>query len=347
MITQASGALGQAIYASTVVKSQLDTLTSQVSTGYVSADLAGLGTGAQTVVGIAPQIAQLTAQQSAIGAVTGRLGVTQAALTQITTIASTFNAQLSTLNALTPTAVDNVAAQAKTALQQVASLLNTQDGGVYVFGGTNSAVAPVPDADTILSSGLVTQIGAAVAALGTNGQAATSAATLAIASSNAPGTTPFAGPPGQAPTLDAGTGGLVPVGLLANANTLAVSTGTSTTGSYTRDILRGLATLAGLSSSQVSAAGFLPLVQDTGACLSGAISAIGQEAGELGNIQSALSSAQAQQADVATVLTKQVSDVRDVNTAQAISQLTQVQTELSASYKLISEVSSLSLLQYL
>ena len=95
-------------------------------------------------------------------------------------------------------------------------------GPTYVFGGTDSANPPVPDAAGITSSPFYTLIGAAVTGLAANGAAATTAATLAVASSDAPGTTPFSGPPGQAPTLDLGAGAPVQVGLLANANTLAV-----------------------------------------------------------------------------------------------------------------------------
>ena len=346
------GALGAAIAASTAAKTQLDTLTQQVSSGHVSASYAGLGASAQTALSLQPQIAQLTAQQSAIGAVTGRLGVTQAALTQINGIAMSFNAQLANLNGISPSEVDSVAAGARSALQQVASLLDSTDGGTYVFGGTDSANPPVPNPDAILASGFYTQIGAAVAGLAANGAAATAASTLKIASSDAPGTTPFSGPPGQAPTLTLGSGadgggGAVQVGVLANANTLAASGGTSTTGSYTRDILRGLATLANLSSTQVNAAGFTALVQDTRASLTGAVSALNVEGGVLGNTQATLQARQAQASDTSTALTAQLSSVQDVDLAKTLSSLSAVQTQLSASYKLISEVSSLSLVKYL
>ena len=190
----------------------------------------------------------------------------QTALTQISSLASSLNAQIADLNDITPEQVDIVASTAKSALQQVASLLDTADGGSYVFAGTDSANPPVPQPDQIATSGLYTQIAASVGALATNGAAATASATLAIASSNAAGTTPFSATIGSAPTIEAG-GQTVQVGVLANANTLAVSAGGSTTGSYMRDILRSLATLANLSSSQVNEAGFTGLVQDTKTCL--------------------------------------------------------------------------------
>ena len=341
------GTLGNAIYASTGIKSQLNTLSAQISSGHVADSYAGLGAAAQIPVDLQPQIAHLSAQSSAIAAVTGQLGVTQSALTQITGIASTFNAQLASLNNVAPTQIDNVAADARSALQQVAALLDSTDGGNYVFAGTDSATPPVPNPDQILSSGFYTQIAAAVSGLSANGAAATAASTLAVASSDAAGTTPFAGPPGQAATLQLGSSAPVQVGVLANANTLAVSTGTSTTGSYTRDILRGLATLANLSSSQANDPGFVGLVEDTRTSLSGAITAIGSEAGALGNIQTSLAGVQSENSATGTVLTAQVSNADDVDMAKTVATLSQVQTQLSASYKLISEIGKLSLVDYL
>ena len=347
MITGDYGPLNLAIAASGTVKTNLDKLTAQTADGLVSASYAGLGAAAQVSVDLQPQIAGLAARQSAIGAVTARMGVTQDVLTQISSIASTFSADTAELNDVSPQQVDSIAAAAKSALQQVASLLDSTDGETYVFGGTDSATAPVPNPDAILSSPFYTQIGTAVAGLSTNGAAATAAATLAVASSDAAGTTPFAGAPGQAQTVDLGSAAPVQVGVLANRNTLAVSGGTSTTGSYMRDVLRGLATIANLSSSQASDPGFAALVSDTKASLSGAVSAMGVEAGALGTTQSSLTAAKQAASDTSTVLTAQVSSAQDVDMAATVADLTQVQTQLSASYKLISEMSQLSLVNFL
>ena len=346
MITGDYGPLGQAIYAADAAKTQLNKLAGQAADGLVSDSYAGLGAAAQTSVDLQPQINQLATQQSAIGAVTGRLGVTQSALNQIESIASSFNAKLAGLNDIAPTQVDSVAVSARSALQQVANLLDSTDGGTYVFAGTDSATPPVPNPDAITSSAFYTQIGTAVAGLAASGAAATAASTLAIAASNAPGTTPFAGG-GAAPTLDLGSAGTFQVGVLASANTLAVSGGSSTTGSYVRDILRGLATLSNLSSSQATASGFIPLVQDTQASLSGAISALAVEGGALGDIQSSLQTVQTQAAATGATLSAQLSSVQDVDLTKTISELSQVQTQLSASYKLISETSRLSLVNFL
>ena len=347
MISGDYGSLTRAVAASAAIKSQLDTIGAQISSGHVSDSYAGLGAGAQTSLDLQPQISHLAAQSTAIDTVTGRLTVAQTALTQITSIASKFEAQLASLNNVTPSQIDGVAVSARAALQQVASLIDSTDGNTYVFAGTDSATAPITDPGAITTSAFYTQIGSAVAGLSANGAAATATATKTIAASDTPGTTPFSGPPGSVATLQIGTGAAVQVGVLANANTLAVSGGSSTTGSYMRDILRGLATLSNLSSTQANDPGFVDLVKDTHDSFAGAITAIGAESGALGNIQASLKAVQTQSTDASTALAAQVSSVQDVDMAKTISDLSQVQTQLTASYKLISEISKLSLVNYL
>ena len=347
MITDYGGPLGQAIYSSTQIKAQLSTLTAQASSGYVSDSYAGLGAAAQTPLSLAPQIADLAARQTAIDTVSGHLDVTQTALTQIGTIVNGLYAQFASLNTVAPSQIDGVAQNARSSLQQVADLLNTTDGSVYVFGGTDSATAPVPNAASILSSPFFTTIGTAVSGLALNGAAATAASTLAVASSDSAGVTPFSGPPGQPPTIALGDGAPVQVGVLANANSFAVSGGTATTGSYIRDILRALATVGSLSSSQATAPGFTALVQDTGASLSNAITAFGTEQGALGDIETTLQSQKTQAANIGTALSSQVSSTEDVDIVKTLTDLSQVQTQLTASYKLIAETSKLSLVDFL
>lgn len=347
------GILPTLIANSTSVHQQLDTLTEQASTGLVAQTYAGLGGEASVSLNLNPQLTALQTYQNDIGQATGSMAVTQTAMTQIQQIASTFAADIPNLNGLNASEVDSIAAQARTALQEVAGLLDTQDGSNYVFGGQDSANPPVPSPDDILSSGFYTQINAAVAGLSANGATATAAATLTIASSNAIGTSPFSAymsQPASAispPVVQTGEGGTVQTGLLASANSVAVSSGTSTTGSYMRDLMRALATLGSLSSSQVNDTGFAALVQDTGTSLNGVVSAMATDVGILGNTQSTLTATQTQLSDTATALTGQLSSVQDVNMAQTISSLTSMQTQLQTSYRLISGETSLSLVNFL
>jgi flagellar hook-associated protein 3 FlgL len=357
------GMLSTLIANSVNTHQQLDTLTEQASTGLVAQTYAGLGNGADVALDLSPQISALQTYQSNINQATGSMQVTQTAMTQIQQIAATFAGDIPNLNGLNSSEVDSVAAQANAALQQVADLLNTQDAGNYVFAGQDTGNAPVPSGDSILSSGFYTQINAAVAGLSANGASATTTAIVGTASSNATGTSPFSTylsqpPPGQpgstitAAVVQTGEGGTVQTGLLASANSVAVSPGTTTTpptstGSYMRDLMMSLATLGSMSSSQINDPGFAALVQSTGTALTGVVNTMADDVGDLGNTQANLAITQTQLSDTATALSGQLSNVQDVDMAATLSQLTSTQTQLQASYRLITGENSMSLLNYL
>ncbi len=337
------------------VRRKLDTLTTQVSTGLTASTYAGLGAGARISLDLGPQIAHAQTWQANISAATGSMQVTQTAMSQIQQIANNLYAQLPNLNNSSTSEIDSVAAQARSALQQVANLLDTRNGDAYVFAGQDSANPPVPDPDNILSSGFYTQISTAIAGLAGSGAAATVASTLAIASSNLAGTSPFSASQSQPaarlqaqiPTVQVGDTQRVQIGLLASANATVTSSGTSTTGSYMRDLLRGLATIGSLSSSQSGLSGFQGVIADTTASLGNAISAMASDAGNLGNTQASLTATQTGLSDTVTALTGQVSAVQDVDMAAALSQLQLVQTQMQSSYQLISGFSALSLVKFL
>jgi flagellin-like hook-associated protein FlgL len=274
-------------------------------------------------------------------------------MTAISQIASSFYAQIPNLNDLDAAEVDAIAANARGALVQVAGLLDTKVGDIYVFAGQDTANPPVPKPDQIGASGFATQIAAAVATLNSNGAAATAAATLAVATSNAAGTSPFSAYASQPasglarPTVEVGEGQRLPVGLLASANADATSSPGSTTGSYMRDLMRPLATIGSLTSGQAGTAAFDGLVADTRTSLEGAISAMGTDTGVLGDRQTALQAMRATLDATVTALTGQISNAEDVDMTKALSQLTETQTQLQASYKLIATLKDLSLANFL
>ena len=351
--TTAYGALDQLIANTRTIRLRIDTLTQQVSSGYVSQTYAGLGEGAATALNLNPHISAIQTWQNNINQTSTRMQVTQNAMNQLESIASTFYANTNNLNKVNSTEVDSTAAGAQQALVQVANLLDTQDGNTYVFGGQDSSNPPVPDPSNILSSGFYTQINTAVSALSTNGAAATIASTLATATSNATGTSPFSAYMSQpasalsAPVVQVGLNDTVQYGLLASANSSATSTGTATTGSYMRDLMRGLATIASMSSSQVNDPAFATLVQDTRTSLNGAVTAMNTDIGVLGETQSNLSAIKTQLGDSSTALTTQVSSVQDVDMAQTLSALTQTNTQLQASYQVLATENGLSLAKFL
>ena len=64
-------------------------------------------------------------------------------------------------------------------------------------------------------------------------------------------------------------------------------------------------------------------------------------------MQAGLATRQTELADTQTTLTAQVSGVEDVDMAAALTQVTQLQTQLQASYQLIAGVKDLTLAKYI
>ncbi len=124
------------------------------------------------------------------------------------------------------------------------------------------------------------------------------------------------------------------------------STGTSTTGSYTLDLLRALATIGSLSSSQSSNTGFAALVSDTRSSLGAALTAIDNEEGILGDTQAQIDATGTILSSTTLALTSQLAGLQDANLTSVATQLAAAQTQLTASYKLISSVGTLSLVNF-
>src|ERR1700710_2931188 len=108
------------------IHQQLDTLTEQASTGLVADTYAGLGNGAGVSLNLNPQLTALQTYKSNIDRASGSIQVTQTAMTQLQQIAAKFVSDIPNLNGLNPSEVDSVAADARSALTQVADLLNTK-----------------------------------------------------------------------------------------------------------------------------------------------------------------------------------------------------------------------------
>jgi len=345
------GLVGSVALQSTKVSQNLDTLTEQISSGLIANTFAGLGSGASLTLDLSPQVAALQTYQTTIGAATGQMGVMQTAMGQIQQIAANLVQQLPSLNALNQSNVDTVAANARDSLKQVADLLNTQNGGVYIFSGEDSANPPVASGDNILTSDFFGQISASISQLTTNGSAATAAQILGIASSNVSGTTPFSSYLSQpgATAQSVATGGTTQLsyGILANANSAVASAGTATTGSYVRDLMMVLASVGSLSNAQVNDPNFSPLIQNLTTTLNGAVTAMNGDIGVMGDRQATLTTLSTTMATTSTALTGQISNVQDVDMSAAMSKLASVQTQLQASYKLIDMVNSLSLVNFL
>ena len=344
------GTLAQASAATALIRQQINILTAQTSSNLIAPTYDGLGTGAGLALDLTSQLAQNSTAQANTDTAATVAQVTQTALGQIETLASSFAASLTTASTTGASSIDALATSARSTLQQVASLLNTKVGDVYVFAGQDSANPPVPNAANITSSNFFTTIAAAVANLDTSGASGVETTTLTASGPGA--TSPFSATleaSNQPATVDIGGGVRVQTGILADQNTDAVSagTGTTSTGSYTRDLLRSLATIGSLTSAQSTDPQFETLLQNTLSDVQSATSALNTDIAGLGTRQDRLTSAKTELGDTATALATQLSNLQEINLAQVATELSAAQTQLQASYQLIATLGQLSLAKYL
>ena len=341
----------------TVLRTRMATLTQQTTTGLKTQQLGGLGQDLPLALDLKAQVHRQQTYTAAISAAGGRATGTQAALGRLQDIAAHFADSVAIqLDPTDPQGITRAATEAKAALGQVALLLNSQQGGQYLFGGTDLANPPLSDAAHIGSAGFSGQIGAALGGLGGGNATAVLNGALTAAASDAPGVTPFsaflsdpAAGLGEArravPTADGQT---MAYGVAANRNAAAVSTGT-TTGSWARDLLGGLALLANLTPATAAAApeDFRQLVQGVTGWLKGAATTLGEEAGALGQTQARMEALRSAQAATVTALTTQLAGAQEVDMAATLTRLQGTQTTLQASYTAIGQLGALTLVQFL
>ena len=134
------------------LRSQLDTLTEQLSSGKVSNTYAGQGDGRSLAIGLRSQLSALDGYSDTATNVNTRINVANLSLQRLVDIDSTVKGAAVSAGAT----IDNTG---QTAGQKTASLsfldsvdmLNAQSGDRYLFSGRATDTAPVTPADQILN----------------------------------------------------------------------------------------------------------------------------------------------------------------------------------------------------
>lgn len=349
------GTIGRLDTGAAMLRARLEVLTRQVSDGRQGPGYGDIAPEARRAVDLRAELNRRDVWQGTISRALARTAVAQNTLGRIADVATQFYQEAIRLDGTSGARIAAVATAARAAMVEVAALLNERHAGEYLFGGSDSANPPIPDPQGILGSGMATGIAAAVGGLTAGNAAAVAAATLAAAQSDAAGTTPFSafvsdpaeglGEPRR--SVPAAEGERVAYGLFANRNAAATSTG-ETTGSWARDVLRGLATLAALDPAQASLSpGFTELMAVVRDGLRSAVDAIGVERGALGATEQRLETTARRHAEVSVALAGQLAGIEEVDMAATISRLQATQTQLEASYRAIALVSGLTLTRFL
>ncbi|RAI59338.1 flagellin [Roseicella frigidaeris] len=335
---------------------RVETLTRQQATGRKTDSIGDLGAQLPQALTLHAEIARHGVYGTAIDTALTRASVTQTALQRLGDIASEFADKLAvTLDPNDTSSLSLIATRARTAMVEVGQILNTQSGGEYVFGGSDFANPPVPDPDGLPNSGLATRIASAVATLGGGNAAAVAAATRAAALDDSAGVSPFSaflsdaasGAAEPRRSVTTGDGQTVAYGIAANRNGAAVSAG-ETTGSWARDLLRGLASLAALTPAQASSASdYQAFATTIRQGLKSAENALADEQGALGQTEARLQAVKDRQSTVTDTLKTQLAGIEEIDLATVLTRLSATKSVLEASYTAIGQLSSLTLTHYL
>ena len=323
--------LAQLNYMNTMLKSQrsqLDVLTDQISSGEKAtlySDLGGAGT--ITSISLNSALSQLDTFGNNISLVQGRTSVQDNVLNSIVSAAQQVSSDL-----LVPTQSDtdpgmaNFNVEAQNALNEIQAALNSQYNGTYVFSGTDSANPPIPN-----GSNLGTSVSSVLANLYSGAMSGSTVLTnvAAISGTSAGYSTTLAGAGPVTAQID--TNQTVNYTVMANDPAL-------------QQVMQGLSIIANLQYDPAHPSDFWTVYNGAKAMIDQGTKGTTTLDAKVGLVQAELTTASTNQQTTQTTLKTQLGDVQDVDVAQATTQLQFLQTQLQASYKVVSMVNKPSLI---
>jgi flagellin-like hook-associated protein FlgL len=325
------------------LRSRIDVLTRQVSTGQVGQVHGDLGPQARRAIDLRGDIARREAHLVATDSALGRMAVAQETLGRLETLANDVATAAQRARTLGTIALEPLARSARAALEEAAALMNMRHGGDPLFAGSHLTRDPVPDAASIATGPMAAAIGAAVATLGASNAGAVLAATAAAATD--PATTPFDpwletdGIAEQRRALLVADGERVAWGVLPNENQDG-----DVTLAWGRELLRGFATLAALTPTALAQGPeYDALLRGVSDGLAGASRALAVERGALGLAEQRVEAARDRHKDLLVLIRAQLGAVEEVDLAAVTAALRQTEMRLSASYETTAMVARLSL----
>ena len=334
------------------MQSQLTQLLQEMSTGQKTNPEASLGTSAGVLYQLQNQSDMETTLQTSITTASDRLDTAQTALGSLADTTQTIVTATENWSSDTGQGFGVVGSQAKSAMGQVLSLLNTQFLGSGVFSGNNGTAQPMTSASGSGGLSSITQsvLSSAVAAKGgpltstdvnnlINGPDGLSSVFDDTNSDPAKryNSSVYTGSTDGAPTtVIIGTGQTIQYDSSANQPVF-------------RNLLKGVTMLSMLNapSTQLDDSAKSALLAQAGSLLSQAQSQLTSLQGTLGNVQSDLASAAATQKTAANATQNQITNYVQADPYATSTKISMLQTQLQATYALTSQISQLSLVKYM
>lgn len=320
----------------------LSNAQTELSTG-TQADLGTfLGSRTGSSLSLKAEIDQLTTYSTANGLASTRLSGTSSILNSMLTSAQSMAATLTTAAS---GATAELPSTSQEALQSFLGMINNSTGSQFIFGGINTTTKPLTDYSST-SAAKSSVDNAFQAAFGTSqtsaGASAITGAQMQSFLSN------------QFATLFNDSNWSANWSSASNTTITSqtgpaqsVTTSVSANDTAFRQLAEAYTMVSEFSGSNMSVGARAAVISTASSLVSGAIDGLTNLSSSVGDAQNVLSTSDTQITDQVTFLKGSVSNLDDVDTYSLSTQITQLQTQLQASYELTSKLSTLSLVNYL
>ena len=327
-------------------QSQLTSAMTELSTGeYANLGLQ-LGDQSGYELSLKEQVGQLQTLTTGNRVLSTSLSTAQNALSAIQTTAQT---TLDNLAGSTQDANSGVSLQAmgQSGLQSLISAANTTSGDQYVFGGINSAVAPMANYYSTPTSAAKTAVDQAFqitfGVLPTDPGAANISASDMQSFLSGPFAALFTGASwtdnwSSASSVDTSAE-------IAPGQTLTTSTNANQAGF--QQLAQAYAMLSEFDGSALSSDAQQAVATDAASLVSQGVDSMINLQAELGSTQSAVTNANSSMSSQLTILQGQLGNLDNVNTTATAAQITSLTNQVQMAYELTTRLSQLNLAQYL
>jgi flagellar hook-associated protein 3 FlgL len=327
-------------------QSSLTTAMTEESTGQYG-DL-GLQLGVQSgyELSLKEQAALLKTLTSNNNLVSTSLSTAQSALASISSSAQT---TLNDLTTWTPGANSGASLQnmGQSALQSLIASANATSGDQYVFGGINSAVAPIADYYSTPASAAKTAIDqafqTAFGVLPSDPAAANISASAMQSFLSGPYAALFQGASWSADWSSAS--GANTSAEIAPGQTVTTSTNANQPGF--QELAQAYAMLSEFGGSELSSGAQQAVATAASSLVSQGMDSMTNIQAELGSTQSAVTTANNTMSSQLTILEQQVGNLDDVNANTTAAQINSLTNQIQMAYELTSRLQELNLAQYL
>jgi flagellar hook-associated protein 3 FlgL len=323
------------------LQGQIQEIQTQVATNQKTQRYGDLGSQTSLDINLHNQATQIDDYTKTISQLQVRAGLVDSSLSIIHD--SAVNVQnLSFASPQVGASRTNLVSQAKAAIDQINQRLQTQVDGRNLFSGTQTQSQAMTPQSTLLPT-VQAAVAAAItanAALVPPGNVATAVQT-AVATVFATTANFYTGGPAAAPTQI--------------APGLAIDTSITGGDPAFQTILQGLYTIASLpqpvgapvTPPNISESDFDTIAAGSGTVVSQGLTGLESLTEKNGNNEALLTQESTQHAATLTVLQTQIDNIENVDLAAASTRLTQLQTQLDASYRITASLSSLTLVDFL